>query len=111
MAQPVLITAGETGDLALVLVGADGARQDVTGATCTFRLVRRNGTVYANAVSLTVSDGPEGEVTWDRLTAQVQDAGDYRCQVKVLLSGSTDPVYFPNSNPNGGSPLTILAAV
>ena len=111
MAQPLIFTAGETGDLAFACIGADGTRQDLTGATCTFRLVSADGTVYANAVSLTITTASEGVVTWDRLTAQVRDANDYVYQVKAILSDGT-PKYFPSGQPGqAGNPLTIQPAV
>lgn len=111
MATPLYITAGETGDLALRLVGADGAVQDLTGATCTLRLVNVNGTVYANAVSLTISTPETGGVAvWNRLLAEVQDPGDYKYQVKATLAGG-QPKYFPDAMALPGNPLTILPVV
>lgn len=110
MAQPLIFTAGETGDLDLQCVGADNAPQDLTGATCTLRVVNSNGTVYANAVSVAVADATNGTVTWNRLTAQVQDAGDFKYQVKAVLAGG-QPKYFPNAKAAPGNPLTILPTV
>lgn len=110
MAQPLIITAGMTGALPLRCVGADGRPQNLTGGTATLRLVNQNGTVYANNVSLTLTTAADGVVTWTRLGAQVQDAGDYRYQVKATLADST-VVYFPSAVPDVGNPLTILRAL
>lgn len=110
MAQPLIITAGETGALGFALVGADGSRQDLTGATCTLRVVNKDSTVVVNAVSLTITNDTEGEVSWNRLLAQVQTPGDYLYQVKAVLAGG-DTKFFPDAIANPGNPLTILPTV
>lgn len=110
MAQPLVMTAGETGPITFALEGADGTRQDVTGATVTLRVVDQNGTAAVNNVALTLSDAANGEVTWTRTALQTVTAGDYKYQIKAILA-DLSVVYFPDGSPLPGSPLTILTVV
>lgn len=112
MSQPLTFTATEIGALALALTGADGTRQNLTGAASVTLTVAsvNGGTPVVNAVALTVSDAAQGEVTWTRLAAQVATAGDYRMQVRAVLSNG-DIVFFPDANPELGYPMTLLKVV
>lgn len=111
MAQPLVMSAGETGPITFALEGADGTRQDVTGASVTLRVVQiPTGTVVVNAVALTLSDSANGEVTWTRTALQTATAGDYMYQIKAVLADASI-LYFPDGSPLPGSPLTMLAVV
>lgn len=111
MAQPLVMTAGETGPITFALEGADGTRQDVTGAAVTLRVVQPStGTVVVNAVAMTLSDAANGEVTWTRTALQTATAGDYMYQIKAVLADAS-VVFFPDGNALPGSPLTIFAVV
>lgn len=115
MATPLTFTAGETGTVTLTLTGADGTAENLTGASSvTFTLMNLNGTVYANAVSLTVVTAASGTVTWNRLSAQIGVAGDYLGQAKVVRADATIG-YFPDARGTqdgySGAPIVLLRAV
>lgn len=114
MATPLTFTAGETGNVTLELKGADGRPQDLTGATATWTLMNLNGTVTANAVSLTVVTASAGTARWNRLLAEINTPGDYLGQAKATLADGTF-VYFPDAKGTiegySGYPVTLLRAV
>lgn len=111
MATPLLMTAGESGSITFACVGADGQRQDLTGATVTLRVVMDGtGTAPVNNVALTLSDAANGEVTWARTALQTATASDYHYQIKAVLADAS-VVYFPDGLPGPGNALTILRAL
>lgn len=109
MSVPLIFTQNETGAITLSCTGADGTAENLaTASAVTFTMQNTaTGVVKVNAVALTGGTA-DGDATWTRLAAQVDTAGDYVGQVKVVRADATIG-YFPDGQT--GSSITILKAV
>lgn len=108
--SPDSFTVGTTGAYRMLLVGSDGTREDVTlASSVTLRVVSTQGNVVVNAVALDLVTPAQGVVSWNRLSAQVANAGDYLAQVTVVRSdGSVG--FFPDDSRAASPAITMLAA-
>ena len=114
MSTPLVFTAGETGPMTLTMSGADGTHPDLTSASSvTFTLQNiQTGTVKVDAVALT-SLTSDGTGVWTRTSTQVDTAGDYLGQAKVVNADAT-VTFYPDAQGNGqfsGSAITLLKAL
>lgn len=105
---PTDFTAGTTGPYLMALVGANGQRENLSGATVTLVVQSVNGGTPVVNRQIPVSSAVNGVVNWDRMATETATAGDYAMQAKVVRSDGTRGRYPDNSY---GDRLTILPEV
>ena len=109
MPSPVSFSAGETGPYLMAMVGSNGARENLSGATVTLVVQSVNGgTPVVNHRQIPVVTASLGIAEWDRQDAEVAKAGDFMMQTTVKRSDGTVGRYL---NGGVGDKLTILPAL
>lgn len=110
-AQVVEMGQGDTGPAYVTtLEKSDGTAQDLTGATVTFSMTRigaKSATVSHAPVSVT--DAPNGKVTYAWGATDTATAGDYNAQFTATFANGA-VVSYPNNSENSLT-VRVLAKV
>jgi hypothetical protein len=94
----VEVSRGATGEPLAGILQADGAVIDLTGCAVTFTMVRKRTPTVAkiNAAAVTIVSAAAGTVTYPWTDTDVDTAGVYHGQFRVVLPSGKD-IYIPTN--------------
>lgn len=85
--KPIKLVAANTAPPMLLTLDRNGVAIDVTGCTCTLKIVSPSGTTTNSGSSLTLVTPTAGIVQFTPIAADFPTAGTYTSEVKIVYTG------------------------
>jgi hypothetical protein len=83
------IHVNDVGTRFLATIKDDGVVVDISAASSITMVFKKPDDVIVNKTGTTLTDGTDGKVYYDTLAGDLEEAGHYKLQAKVVLTSGT----------------------